>query len=293
MEHKTILITGGLGYIGTHLSKALIEKGYRVVIVDNKSNNYVDDIPEAEIYTFDMRDTNYLKSIFDYHKIDYVIHLAALKSVKESEEKPALYYSHNLGCLTSLMDASNCKNIIFASSASVYGNVRHTKCGVKDELDPVSIYGKTKAIGELLLEDLYLHDSSYKITILRYFNPIGYQYPGIQKGKNLVDLICQTIRGERDSFTKYNNGEDVRDYIYIGDLVNFTIENLESKGYSVFNVGSGVGYSTNDIISAFNRQFTVVDGGKREIDVPYLVAEAGVPTTKTLQEIIEEALQNK
>lgn len=282
----TILITGGLGYIGSHLAYTLLQMGYKVIIVDNKINNYVDEVIGAQTYIFDCRTTWLLKDIFNYYKIDYVIHLASLKSIKESEENPALYYDYNVACLTSLLRASNCKNITFSSSASVYEESKE-KCKISSILNPKSVYGKTKLICENILKDIYDHDKEYNINILRYFNPIGYKFKGKQKGNNLLDIITQVLRNERKYLFVYNNGEDVRDYIYIEDLVNETINNLDNKGFTIKNIGTGIGTSTNEIVSLFPNLPTIY-GEKRHFDNPYLVSYEKTKISKSIEEIIVE-----
>lgn len=289
MEHKTILITGGLGYIGSHLAYALLQKGYKVIIVDNKINNYVDEVKGAQTYIFDCRNAKLLKDIFDYYKIDYVIHLASLKSIKESEENPALYYDYNIACLTSLLRASNCKNITFASSASVYGDPTE-KCKITDKLNPKNVYAKTKVICEEILKDIYTHNKEYNINILRYFNPIGYQFKGVQKGNNLLDIICQVATKQRKYLVLYNNGNDIRDYIYIGDLINATILNLSNKGLHIKNIGTSIGASVNDILNLFTVPIPTIDGGERSCDVPFLVSCDSCATTKNLKDIITEVI---
>ena len=289
METKTVLITGGLGYIGSHLAYSLIKQDYKVVIIDNKYNNYVDNIPGADIFIADICDTTYLKSIFDYYKIDCVIHLASLKNIRESESQYIKYYNQNITMLTSLLSASNCKNIIFMSSASVYNE---GTCSILDKPAPKSVYGKTKLVCEQILEDVYNHDTEYNITTLRLFNPIGYSFKGIQQGSNLLDIVVQVLKGDRPYLTAYGNGTMVRDYIYIEDVVNYIITCISNKGYTLTNVGTGVGYTVNDIISLLPSTLPTKYTDKiNTYESSTLVSDKGVPTTKNLKDIIKEILE--
>jgi UDP-glucose 4-epimerase len=242
---KTILITGGLGYIGSHLIFNLLSYQHDIIVLDNKSNNYVDEIQGTTTYIGDLNDVQLLQKIFKKHSIDCIIHLAAKKSVEESKTHSLDYYIENVSNTLNLLKYSNCKNIIFASSASVYGD--NDCCHITSTLHPNNPYAQTKVMCEQILKDIY--DSTYNITILRIFNPIGYVFNG-KLGENLLDKICRAIQ-DKSPLTIFNQGNDVRDFIYIEDVVRVIIKSIDNCGFNICNVGTGQGTSTNEILSYF------------------------------------------
>lgn len=278
---KTILITGGLGYIGSHLIFRLLSYQYNIIVLDNKSNNYLDEIPGTITYIGDLNDTNLLQQIFKRHKIDCIIHLAAKKSVEESKTNSLEYYKENVSNTINLLQCSNCKNIVFASSASVYGN--NDCCKTTLELNPLSPYARTKVMCEQILTDLWTDE--YNITILRIFNPIGYVFKGKQKGSNLLDKICDSIQSG-NKLAVYNQGEDVRDYVYIEYLTRTIQESIDNEGFNVVNVGSGIGTSTKEIISFFPEVQKLIYYTSDSNPIK-LVSDSEVKMNKTLSEIIE------
>jgi UDP-glucose 4-epimerase len=277
---KTILVTGGLGYIGSHLIFNLLSYQYDIIILDNKSNNYVDDIQGTTTYIGDLNDTKLLQKIFKKHSIDCVIHLAAKKSVEESKTHSLDYYIENVSNTLNLLKYSNCKNIIFASSASMYGD--NECCQVTSELYPNSPYAHTKVMCEQILKDIY--DSTYNITILRIFNPIGYVFNGKSSG-NLLDRICDSIKNDQ-KLTVFNQGNDIRDYVYIEDLVRVILKSIDNQGFNILNVGTGQGVSTNEILSYFTELEGLIAYNSTNNSTK-LVSDTGIKITRSLSEIIE------
>lgn len=278
---KTILITGGLGYIGSHLTLYLLSLGYDVIVIDNKTNNYIDDIPGARIYIGNILSTTLLKKIFKHHDIDCVIHLAALKNINESQKNFTKYYDTNVIGTLSLISASNCKNIIFASSASVYGNKR-TKCSISSKVKPQNIYAKTKHISEQGLKKL----NGYNVTILRIFNPIGFQFKGNLNGANIMDNICKSIIYNQ-TLVVHNQGKDIRDYVYIGDVIKEIESCINNTGFNIRNIGTGIGTTTNELVQMFPEvmDFVKYDKSRKHTKV---VSADKTETRKTLPEIICE-----
>jgi UDP-glucose 4-epimerase len=288
-KNKNVLVTGGLGYIGSNTVVSLIENGYNPIIIDNLSNGDERKIKEIHSITGkavtyflgDIRDPegyNNVAHIFKNFDIDYVIHFAAHKSVNESVSQPLKYYDNNLNSTISLikqMKKYGVKNIVFSSSCTVYG--QPDKYPVT-ELSPIkpaeSVYGETKQICENILKNSSLTDD-INVLALRYFNPIGSHESGLLKDsprgvpENLMPYIAKVIDGEfphlRIFGDDYNthDGTAIRDYINITDLADAHVKALdivENKNYEVINVGSGSGYSVLDIIKAFKNC---------NIDVPY------------------------
>ena len=289
-----ILVTGGAGYIGSHTCVKLIETGHSVVIVDNLSNSSVKAVdrireitgkPEAVVfYETDILDTKALHEIFSAHSIEAVIHFAGLKAVGESVEKPLEYYHNNLSGTMSLVAAMrqhNCKNIIFSSSATVYGDPAEIPI---TENCPKGIctnpYGWTKWMLEQILTDLHTADEEWNVVLLRYFNPIGAHESGMigedPKGipNNLLPYVAQVAIGKLKQVNVFGDdydtpdGTGVRDYIHVMDLAQGHVAALQKltagSGVSVYNLGTGNGYSVLEVIRAFSKACGH--------DVPYVIA---------------------
>lgn len=269
-----VLVTGGLGYIGSHTVVQLL-KDFKVVVYDNLSNSKLEVFDkiqqitntEFKMYTGDLLNSDRLDEIFKKEKIDFVIHFAGLKSVKESNENPLLYYDNNVKAtlnLLNIMEKYNVKKLIFSSSATVYGN--YNECPIKETdktgLNIVSVYGKTKFIIEEILKDLV----GWSIIILRYFNPIGCHYSGIlgenpnNIPNNLFPYILKVSSGELKELQVYGNdyptkdGTCIRDFIHVEDLATahiLSIQKLNDNELHIYNVGTGIGYSVLDIINTF------------------------------------------
>lgn len=275
-----ILVTGGAGYIGSHTCVELLNAGYDVVVVDNLSNSSekslerVKEITGKEItfYKVDLLDFDGVDKVFAKENIDAVIHFAALKAVGESVYKPLEYYHNNVTgtlILCDVMRKHNVKNIVFSSSATVYGNPRIVPISEDFPLSVTNPYGRTKLMLEEIFRDLYVSDEEWNIILLRYFNPIGAHKSGAigenPKGipNNLVPYITQVAIGKLEYLSVFGDdydtpdGTGVRDYIHVVDLAIGhvkAIEKLNEKsGVSVYNLGTGKGYSVLDVVKAFEK----------------------------------------
>lgn len=289
----TILVTGGAGYIGSHTCVELLNAGYDVVIIDNLYNSNqkaVDRIEEitgkkVKFYPDDMMDRAAVKRVFDENQIDAVIHFAGLKAVGESVHKPIEYYRTNIGStlnLTDEMRAHGCKNIIFSSSATVYGDPAEIpiteNCPKGTCTNP---YGWTKWMQEQILTDIHTADPEWNVILLRYFNPIGAHKSGLigedPKGipNNLLPYVAQVAIGKLPEINVFGNdydtpdGTGVRDYIHVVDLARGHVKAIErfakKDGVFVCNLGTGHGYSVLDVIHAFEKAC-----GK---ELPYVIRE--------------------
>jgi UDP-glucose 4-epimerase len=273
-----ILVTGGAGYIGSHTVILLIEAGYEIVIFDNFCNaskeaiKRVEKIVSKEVTTLegDVRSRDDLHKVFNEHKIDAVIHFAGLKAVGESVEKPLKYYDNNVNgtaVLCEVMAEHNCKSIVFSSSATVYGDPHTTPIDESFPLSATNPYGRSKLFVEEILRDLYISDNSWKIVLLRYFNPVGAHESGTigedPNGipNNLMPFIAQTAVGKREYLSifgdDYNthDGTGVRDYIHVMDLADGHVKAIDKiKDFTevmTINLGTGKGYSVLDMLKAF------------------------------------------
>ena len=275
----TILVTGGAGYIGSHTCVELIHNGYDVVVVDNLVNSNEEAIRRVEeltgasiaFYDVDIRDEKALTEVFQKHEIYAVIHFAALKAVGESVAKPLEYYDNNIAGTLSLckvMRDLGVKNIVFSSSATVYGDpafVPITEDCPKGEI--TNPYGQTKAMMEQILMDVNVSDSEWNIILLRYFNPIGAHESGRigedPKGipNNLVPYVAQVAVGKLECLSVFGDdydtidGTGVRDYIHVVDLADGHVKAIKKlqdrEGVSIYNLGTGNGYSVLQVIKAF------------------------------------------
>lgn len=288
-----ILVTGGAGFIGSHTCVELLNAGYEIVVVDNyynsnpKSLERVKELTGKDFksYECDIRDSEGMDKIFKENKIEAVIHFAGLKAVGESCQKPIEYYDNNIGGTLKLCDVmrnNGCKNIVFSSSATVYGmkNVSPLKETMKTG-GTTNPYGTTKYMIEIILEDIYKSDNEWNVTLLRYFNPIGAHESG-RIGENpsgipnnLMPYITQVAIGKRPFLSVYGNDYDtpdgtcIRDYIHVVDLADGHVKAVNNildgkKGVQIFNLGTGKGYSVLDIVKAFSKAY-----GK---ELPYKIA---------------------
>jgi UDP-glucose 4-epimerase len=286
-----ILVTGGAGYIGSHTVILLSEAGYEIVIFDNFCNASKEAVKRVEKITGkkvttvegDVRSRDDLHKVFDKHKIDAVIHFAGLKAVGESVEQPLKYYDNNVNgtaVLCEVMAEHNCRSIVFSSSATVYGDPHTTPIDESFPLSATNPYGRSKLFVEEILRDLYISDNSWKIVLLRYFNPVGAHESGTigedPNGipNNLMPFIAQTAVGKREYLSifgdDYNthDGTGVRDYIHVMDLADGHVKAIEKiKDFTevmTLNLGTGRGYSVLDMVKAFEKA-----SGKK---VPYKIA---------------------
>ena len=275
-----VLLTGGLGYIGSHTAVQLLNAGDDVVIVDNLSNSdasvkkRIEKITGKKVvfYKYDMRNERLLRKIFEQNKIDAVIHFAGLKAVGESVQKPIEYYENNLEStinLLKIMREFNVKNLVFSSSATVYGKAEKMPILEDFPTSATNPYGRTKLFIEEILKDVYISDNSFNIAILRYFNPVGAHESGLigenPKGipNNLMPYITRVSVGELKELSVFGNdyntkdGTGVRDYIHVVDLAEghlCALKKLQEKcGYVVYNLGTGHGYSVLEMVEAYNK----------------------------------------
>ena len=286
-----ILVTGGAGYIGSHTCVELLNAGYEVVVVDNlcnsseKSLDRVREITGKDLtfYKADLLDEAAMEEIFSKEQIESVIHFAGLKAVGESVAKPLEYYHNNLTgtfILCDVMRKHGVKNIVFSSSATVYGNPKTVPIREDFPLSVTNPYGRTKLILEEVLTDLHTADPEWNIVLLRYFNPIGAHKSGKigenPKGipNNLIPYVAQVAIGKLEKVNVFGNdydtpdGTGVRDYIHVVDLAIGHVKSIEKlrekPGVVVYNLGTGNGYSVLDIIHNFEKAY-----GK---EIPYVIA---------------------
>ena len=276
-----ILITGGVGYIGSHTLIELNKSGYEFLVYDNLSNSNIEAIKRVEkiinktikFIEGDIRDSKKLDEVFSTYNINSVIHFAGLKAVGESVELPLNYYDNNVVGTIRLLESMkkhNCKNIVFSSSATVYGNPISNPI---DETFAVggttNPYGTSKYMVERVLEDLYLSDNSFKIVILRYFNPVGAHEIGEDPNgipNNLMPFISQTAVEKREYLSVFgsdyetHDGTGVRDYIHVVDLADAHVKAIDyinnkktNENFLKVNLGTGIGYSVLDMVKAFEK----------------------------------------
>ena len=313
---KQILVTGGAGYIGSHTCIELLNEGYEVVIIDNFYNSsekvlrIIEELSGKKIkfYKGDVRDKEILRKIFSENDIYGVIHFAGLKAVGESVEKPIEYYDNNINGsikLIEVMREFNVKNLIFSSSATVYGKPKSVPIKEDFSLSVTNPYGRTKLFSEEIFTDLYISDNDWNIVLLRYFNPIGAHKSG-RIGENpngipnnLVPYITQVAVGKLDYVRVFGDdyetkdGTGVRDYIHALDLALGHIKAIkkfeDSKAVRIYNLGTGEGYSVFDMIKNFEevtgKKIKYVVTPRRSGDI----AECFADSTKAKEELGWEA----
>ena len=279
-----LLVTGGLGYIGSHFTVAALQAGYEVLVLDNLSNSHADVREKVESITQkslhfiegDIRDESLLDDIFKRYAIEVVIHFAGLKAVAESVAKPLLYYDNNVsGSLTLLkaMQDNKVNKIIFSSSATVYGEPRYLPYDEQHPTNPINPYGYTKLHVEHVLRDICTANNAFTAITLRYFNPIGAHSSGLigenpkDIPNNLMPYLVKVANSELpylqvfgdDYETRDGTGE--RDYINVMDLVEghlAAIDYLENVGFHIFNLGTGKGTTVLELVSAFEAANNIV-----------------------------------
>lgn len=275
-----ILVTGGAGYIGSHTCVELINEGHEVVVVDNLSNAKISVMERVEKITgkkstfvqADIRDAAALEAVFTEHKIDAVIHFAGLKAVGESVQMPLSYYENNVSgsvVLFQTMAKFGVKTLVFSSSATVYGDPATVPILENFPLGATNPYGRSKLMVEEILRDLSVSDSTWRIALLRYFNPVGAHESGLigedPNGipNNLLPFVAQVAEGRREVLSVYGNdyptvdGTGMRDYIHVVDLAIGHVKTLgklsQSEGVFTYNLGTGKANSVLEVVRAFEK----------------------------------------
>lgn len=325
---KNILVTGGAGYIGSHTCIELMSAGYNVIIVDDLSNSKkiaVDRIEQISgkkvtFYQKSILDRPALDEIFANHKIDAVINFAGFKAVGESVAKPIEYYHNNIGGLIILAEAmrdAGCKNLVFSSSATVYGKPHTVPITEDFPLSTTNPYGSTKLFIEYILKDIFKSDNSWNIGILRYFNPVGAHESGLigedPNGipNNLCPFITKVAVGKLAHVNVFGSdydtpdGTGVRDYIHVVDLARGHVlavnKLLTGSGLYVVNLGTGRGYSVLEMINGFAKAlgkpipYKIADRRPGDIDVcyadtAYAKEYLGFEATKSLEDMCRDQL---
>lgn len=317
---KNILVTGGAGFIGSHVVRLLASKEYFPITVDNLSRGSNKSVLDGEVIQGDISDIKLLEKIFSTHKIDGVIHLAASLDVGESVKNPAKYYHNNVCNTIGLLDTMHkygVDKIIFSSSAGIFGNPQKEKIDESHPVHPINPYGKTKLVVEMMLED---YDTAYgiKSSCLRYFNAAGGDPDGIIKNlrqheHNLIPIVLNNL-GKRPVTifgTDYptRDGTCIRDYVHVMDLATahtLAYDNLDKNRISTrFNLGNGNGFSVREVIDAVARvtgkRVDVVEGDRRAGDPALLIADSSkarkelgwMPKYPDLETIILHAYQSR
>jgi UDP-glucose 4-epimerase len=276
---ETILVTGGAGFIGSHTCVELIQAGYDVAVLDNLCNSKMESLNRIEqitgtrprFYEVDVLDREGVSRVFDTEHVSAVIHFAGLKAVGESVCKPWEYYTNNVSgtlVLLDVMRSHGCKSIVFSSSATVYGDPAFVPITEECPLgDPTNPYGKTKSMLESILQDMYVSDNEWNVSLLRYFNPIGAHPSGLMGEdpngipNNLMPYITQVAMGRLDRLGVFGDdydtpdGSGVRDYIHVVDLAKGHVATLAHTkgcpGVHIWNLGTGIGYSVLDVVHTF------------------------------------------
>jgi UDP-glucose 4-epimerase len=273
-----ILVTGGLGYIGSHTCVELLAEGHDIVVLDNLSNAQAAVQQRVEriagrsfpLVRADVRDRAALRAVFREHAIDAVIHFAGLKAVGESVSQPLEYYDNNVAgslVLFETMAEAKVRTLVFSSSATVYGDPASVPITEDFPLSATNPYGRSKLVIEEMLRDLHRSDPQWRVAILRYFNPVGAHESGLigetPNGvpNNLLPYVAQVAAGQRDKLSVHGNdyptpdGTGVRDYIHVTDLALGHVRTLarlqQGPGLLTYNLGTGRGYSVLEMVQAF------------------------------------------
>lgn len=275
-----ILVTGGAGYIGSHTCLEILQAGFEVIVVDNLSNSKEESLKRVQELTgktlsfhkVDLLDKKALSTVFDKYSFDAVIHFAGLKAVAESIAIPLRYYHNNVTgtmILCEVMNEHNVKNIVFSSSATIYGDPHKVPITEDFPLSPANPYGSTKLMIETILKDIYYSDKDWNVALLRYFNPVG-AHPSGRIGEdpngipnNLMPFISQVAVGKLAKLSVFGNdyptpdGTGIRDYIHVVDLAQGHLVALDklktNPGLIIYNLGTGRGYSVLKMIAAFEK----------------------------------------
>ncbi len=304
MNVKSVLVTGGAGYIGSHAVSALNDAGYSVTVLDNlSSGSTIAVLSPARLIVGDVSDESVLESLFKNNKFSAVMHFAASISVPDSISDPLSYYDNNVTTTISLLkfvERYKIPYFVFSSSAAVYGNPEITPVTEATAVNPVSPYGRSKLIGEMMIQDLASSAPWFNYVLLRYFNVAGCDPNGLlgqhnYHSKHLIRLACQAALGVNEELQIFGDdyptidGTGVRDFIHVSDLAQahvVVLKDLQKGNDSgVFNCGYGTGYSVLEIVSAVKevsgRDFNVVIGPRRAGDLHEVVADTSKLLTQT------------
>ncbi|CAM6059745.1 unnamed protein product, partial [Sphagnum tenellum] len=284
-QQRWVLVTGGAGYIGSHTVLQMLLKDYKIVIVDNLENSCEEAVHRVRelagnngqnliFKQVDLRDKDALEEVFKTSRFNAVIHFAGLKAVGESVRMPLHYYNNNIIGTLNLLDAMTrhgCKQIVFSSSATVYGQPKSVPCTEEFPLEATNPYGRTKLVIEGILKDVHVADPTWRIVLLRFFNPVG-SHPSGHIGEdprgvpnNLMPVVQQVAVGRRTELTVFGNdyntrdGTGVRDYIHVMDLAAGHIQalhklfNTPDIGCAIYNLGTGRGTSVLEMVAAFEK----------------------------------------
>ncbi len=322
-----ILVTGGAGYIGSHTCIELLNEGHEVVVVDNLSNSKEESLRRVQELTgkslsfhkVDLRDKAALDAVFKGAAIDSVVHFAGLKAVGESVSIPLSYYDNNISgtlVLCEVMAANGVKNIVFSSSATVYGDPQTVPITEDFPLSATNPYGRSKLFVEDILSDIHVSDNTWNVALLRYFNPVGAHVSG-RIGEdpndipnNLMPYVSQVAIGKLESLSVFGDdyptpdGTGVRDYIHVVDLALGHVKALEklttNPGVVIYNLGTGNGYSVLDMVKAFEKAsgktvaYKIVDRRSGDIAVCYAnpakaKQDIGWEATRGIEEMCNDA----
>ena len=324
---RKILVTGGCGYIGSHMCVELIRQGYEVVVLDNLSNSSSASLAavakitnqQVALVEGDLRDADQLTTLFSAHDFHAVLHFGGLKAVGESVDNPIKYYDNNVGGTLRLVEAmkgAGVFRLVFSSSATVYGIPERMPIVETDPLGPINPYGQSKLMVENVLRDVHASDSRWRVSVLRYFNPVGAHVSGAMGEdpndvpNNLMPYISQVAVGRRPHLRVFGNdyptpdGTGIRDYIHVVDLARGHVKALDflenDAGYFVHNLGTGTGYSVLEAVAAFERAsgveipYKIVDRREGDAAVSYADAskaerELGWKAEYDLQKMCEDA----
>ena len=328
MSNKNVLVTGGAGYIGSHTCIELIEAGFTPIVLDNFSNSSSISLQRVEeltgvkvkLYKGDVRERAFLDSVMQNEVIDSVIHFAGLKAVGESVEKPLEYYDNNISgsiILFNAMRDNGIKKVVFSSSATVYGDPQTLPIKEDSPLSATNPYGRSKLFIEDILRDIYLADNTWKVSLLRYFNPVGAHKSG-RIGEdpndipnNLIPFVSRVAVGQYDYLSVFGDdydtpdGTGVRDYIHVVDLAKGHVKALQAfekeelDNLLTVNLGTGQGVSVLDMVKAFEESsgntiaYKVVDRRPGDIatcyaDPAYAKEILGWQAERGLQEMCED-----
>lgn len=292
---KSILVTGGAGYIGSHVVLQLVARGERVVVLDNLSTGYPEAVQGAELVVGDTGDAPLVARVLAQHRVESVIHFAAHIVVPESVAHPLKYYGNNTCSTRALLEcctAAGVEHFIFSSTAAVYGSPPEGYAAEDSPLAPINPYGRSKLMSEWMLEDLGAI-GALRYGILRYFNVAGADGAGrlgqsTPQATHLIKVACQAVVGKRESVSIFGtdyptpDGTGVRDYIHVEDLASAHLKALDAlrggSGSFTLNCGYGRGYSVREVLAAVNRvsgqTLNVIEGPRRPGDPATLVARA-------------------